>query len=83
MIWQYDIRVVVMLTAVLESCGIKCNTYWPDILGDTRKYNDISIQLLDIAEAPTYVVRKFDLGNRNSSNTRPIVHIQYTQWPDR
>ena len=22
-----------MLTAVLESCGIKCNTYWPDILG--------------------------------------------------
>jgi len=83
MIWQYDIRVVVMLTAVLESCGIKCNTYWPDELGEMRKYNDLTIQLFDIAEAPTYVIRKFDLSHASSSTSRVIVHIQYISWPDR
>ena len=43
-------RVVIMLTAVVESCGIKCNAYWPDVVGDSRKYNQITIQLFDIAE---------------------------------
>lgn len=83
MIWQYDIRVVVMLTAVLESCGVKCNTYWPDGLGEMRKYNDLTVQLFDVAEAPTYVVRKFDLSHPSASRSRVIVHIQYMSWPDR
>jgi hypothetical protein len=39
-----------MLTAVVESCGIKCNAYWPDVVGDSRKYNQLTIQLFDIAE---------------------------------
>ena len=43
-------RGVIMLTAVVESCGIKCNAYWPDVVGDSRKYNQITIQLFDIAE---------------------------------
>jgi len=39
-----------MLTAVVESCGIKCNAYWPDVVGDSRKYSNLTIQLFDIAE---------------------------------
>ena len=35
-------RVVVMLTAVVESCGVKCNNYWPDSLGQSI----IEIELL-------------------------------------
>lgn len=83
MIWQYDVRVVIMLTAVVESCGIKCNAYWPDGVGDSRKYNQLSIQLFDIAEAPNYVVRKFDVLNKSTNTSRVIVHLQYTNWPDR
>jgi len=83
LIWQYDVRVVVMLTAMVDSRGVKFNSYWPTTLGERKKYKDISVQLFDVAEAPTYVVRKFDLTKQHCSTNRVIVHIQYTQWPDR
>ena len=58
MIWQYGIKVVVMLTSVVEGVGngpdriqcVKCNKYWPDNIGDTKKYGDIQVQLFDRAE---------------------------------
>ena len=36
-----------------------------------------------IFQAPTYVVRKFDISKQGFNKNRVIVHIQYTQWPDR
>ena len=53
MIWQYDIRVVVMLTNLVEGGGftcIKCNMYWPESVGDTKRFGDIEVQLFDKAE---------------------------------
>ena len=53
MIWQYDIRVVVMLTNLVEGGGftcIKCNKYWPEAVGDTKRFGDIEVQLFDKAE---------------------------------
>ena len=56
MIWQYDIRVVVMLTNLVEGGGftcIKCNKYWPESVGDTKRFGDIEVQLFDKAEVRT------------------------------
>ena len=53
MLWQYDIRVVVMLTNVVEGGGmscLKCNMYWPESVGDTKRFGDIEVQLFDKAE---------------------------------
>ena len=54
MIWQYNVRVVVMLTNVVEGTDrftlIKCNKYWPDNVGDSKKFGDIQVQLFDRAE---------------------------------
>ena len=54
MIWQYNVRVVVMLTNVVEGTdrftSIKCNKYWPDNVGDSRKFGDLKVQLFDRAE---------------------------------
>ena len=53
MLWQYDIRVVVMLTNLVEGGGftcIKCNMYWPESVGDTKRFGDIEVQLFDKAE---------------------------------
>jgi len=88
MIWQYDIRVVVMLTNLVEGGGftcIKCNKYWPEAVGDTKRFGDIEVQLFDKAEAPNYIVRKLDVTHRGptSCSNRVIVHIQFTNWLDR
>ena len=55
MIWQYNVRVVVMLTNVVEVhqdrfTSIKCNKYWPDSIGDAKKFGDLKVQLFDRAE---------------------------------
>jgi protein tyrosine phosphatase len=56
MIWQYDIRVVVMLTNLVEGSRftcIKCNKYWPESVGDTKRFGNIEVQLFDKAEVCT------------------------------
>jgi len=88
MIWQYDIRVVVMLTNLVEGGGftcIKCNMYWPESVGDTKRFGDIEVQLFDKAEAPNYIVRKLDVTHRGKGQcaNRVVVHIQFTNWLDR
>jgi len=88
MIWQYDICVIVMLTNLVEGGGftrIKCNMYWPESVGDTKRFGDIEVQLFDKAEAPNYIVRKLDVTHRGSGecSNRVIVHIQFTNWMDR
>ena len=58
MVWQYNVSVVVMLTSVVEAATnrpdrikcIKCNKYWPDNVGDTKKFGDLQVQLFDRAE---------------------------------
>ena len=43
-----------MLTNVVEGTDrftlIKCNKYWPDNVGDSKKFGDIQVQLFDRAE---------------------------------
>ena len=97
MIWQQNVRVIVMLTNLVEGTSFggsksKCSCYWPPVVGSVRRYNNYEIQLYDIQEAPDYVLRKFDISKRIRNRSgdddccggnREIVHIQYTSWPDR
>lgn len=86
MVWQYQVRVVVMLTNLVEGCGypsLKCALYWPDTVGDTRRFGDIEVQLFDKAEAPHYIVRKLDVSHKKQGNSRVVIHIQFTSWRDR
>jgi hypothetical protein len=58
-----------MLTAVVESCGIKCNAYWPDVVGDSRKYSNLTIQLFDIAEV-SYAASLYWHGQINCKDSK-------------
>ena len=49
-----------MLTNCTEGSGlhsVKCNKYWPDNVGDSRKFGDIQVQLFDRAEARPNIFR--------------------------
>ena len=88
MIWQHNVRVVVMLTNLVEGYGfnaVKCSQYWPVTVGSCKRFRDFEIQLYDSQNAPDYTVRTLDVTKRRShkDESREIVHIQYTAWPDR
>ena len=61
MVWQQNVRVVVMLTNLVEGLGFqstKCSLYWPELVGNTRRFGqDIEVQLYDCQEAPDYLVK--------------------------
>ena len=64
MLWQYDIRVVVMLTNVVEGGGmscLKCNMYWPEAVGVTKRFGDIEVQLFDKSEVHSHHTKKYVL----------------------
>ncbi|XP_040568468.1 receptor-type tyrosine-protein phosphatase C [Lepeophtheirus salmonis] len=88
MIWQHNVRIIVMLTNCVEGYGfnaVKCSMYWPHLVGAERKFHNVQVQLYDVQEAPDYTIRKFDVSNvsSTSSGNREIVQIQYNAWPDR
>lgn len=54
-----------MLTSVVEAANrsdgstvglqyVKCNKYWPDNVGDSKKFGDMQVQLFDRAEVIFY-----------------------------
>ena len=51
MIWQREVRVVVMLTNLTEGLGFgsaKCSRYWPEEVGHRARYGEIQVQLYDV-----------------------------------
>ena len=96
MVWQREVQVIVMLTNVVEGFGfhaIKCSQYWPSEVGQSIKLapdlsagsrrHQLQVTLFDVQESPDYTVRKLDVSERESGESREVVHLQFTAWPDR
>lgn len=77
MIWEQDVRIIVMLTQEKENGRRKADQYWPK---KQRTYGAVSVELLDAVTEGYVVTRSFSLICDNV--TRLIMHFQYTGWPD-
>ncbi|XP_026500761.1 tyrosine-protein phosphatase corkscrew-like isoform X1 [Vanessa tameamea] len=79
MLWQEDVRVVVMITIEVEKGKRKCERYWPES-GQEETYDELTVKSMSETCYEDYIVREFDVNDNNTCRT--MYQYQYTSWPD-
>lgn len=79
MIWEQNIRNIVMLTRCTEKGREKCDHYWPPH-SDAMFYGDLQVAVLTETRFPSWSITEMKIAYGNV--TRPIRHFHFTAWPD-
>ncbi|ELW70211.1 Tyrosine-protein phosphatase non-receptor type 13 [Tupaia chinensis] len=83
MIWEQKSTVIAMMTQEVEGEKIKCQRYWPNILGTTTMVNDrLRLALERLQQLKGFVVRAMTLEDIQTGEVRHISHLNFTAWPD-
>ncbi|XP_076324345.1 tyrosine-protein phosphatase 10D-like isoform X1 [Tachypleus tridentatus] len=79
MIWEQNIRVIVMLTRCIEKGREKCDHYWPF---DTQPvyYGDIEVTVFNESLYTDWTISEFQVCKNDQS--RMVRHFHFTTWPD-
>ncbi|KAJ2048292.1 putative receptor-type tyrosine-protein phosphatase [Coemansia sp. RSA 922] len=83
MVWEQQVRAIVMLANPIEKLQNKCAVYWPVKLNETMAANGLTVCLAD--ERPlegclSVIVRKVRL--TMAGEERLVTQLHYTEWPD-
>ena len=88
MVWEQDVRTVVMVTKEIESGKPKCARYWPralwnptDQVGDAQ-HGDINVRIMSGYRREGYITSKLSVRHRGENKVREIWHFWYDRWPD-
>ncbi|XP_062054525.1 tyrosine-protein phosphatase non-receptor type 13 isoform X5 [Lepus europaeus] len=83
MIWEQNSSVIAMMTQEVEGEKIKCQRYWPNILGKTTMVNDrLRLALVRVQQLKGFVLRAMTLEDIQTGERRRISHLNFTAWPD-
>nr|XP_020494280.1 receptor-type tyrosine-protein phosphatase H-like [Labrus bergylta] len=81
MIWEQRVKGIVMVTNCKESGKTKCEQYWP---GDSKPhmYGELVVTIRYEQKELFWILRKFTVKHKNSSEERTVKHFHFTAWPD-
>jgi tyrosine-protein phosphatase non-receptor type 1 len=86
MVWEQKSRVVIMLNNIIEKGTTKCAQYYPVNHDSLRTIKcletDLQVSILREDEHSFYTVRTLELKNRKTNETKEVLHLHYTRWPD-
>ncbi|OQV13234.1 Tyrosine-protein phosphatase non-receptor type 9 [Hypsibius exemplaris] len=80
MVWQEDVRVLVMTTRTVERGKTKCGQYWPVEVKETVMMGDYEVTCYAGESLAHHVETQLIVKWKGES--RQIVHLQFTDWPD-
>ncbi|XP_065733981.1 tyrosine-protein phosphatase non-receptor type 13 isoform X5 [Phocoena phocoena] len=83
MIWEQKSTVIAMMTQEVEGEKIKCQRYWPNVLGKTTMVSTrLRLALMRVQQLKGFVVRAMTLEDIQTGEVRHISHLNFTAWPD-
>ncbi|XP_031559142.1 tyrosine-protein phosphatase non-receptor type 21-like [Actinia tenebrosa] len=82
MVWEQNVRLVVMATEEKVTSGSNCMRYWPEEVGRQETYGHCQIVTEHIQDASPYKIRLMKLRHVPSKQERTLYHLQFTDWPD-
>ncbi|XP_062584245.1 receptor-type tyrosine-protein phosphatase alpha-like [Saccostrea cucullata] len=81
LVWQENVRQIVMLTNLKEDNKVKCIQYWPD-LHKSSTSGVLSLSLEEEKIYAFYIIRKIKITHKGLKDSRLITQYHYTAWPD-
>ncbi|XP_010740387.3 receptor-type tyrosine-protein phosphatase V isoform X1 [Larimichthys crocea] len=82
MVWEQNVRIIVMVTALRHKDILLCDKYWPLERG-TVYHGRIQVTTVNRKQGPDYYVSTIVLRQRECPTDRIITHYYYPSWPDR
>ena len=96
MVFEQEVKIIVMITHLFEGGKVKCDQYWPET--GTQVYGDLSVTTVREDVLAFYTLRTFSLelissppvkkkkGGMEAGGGQRLVHTvyqyHYTAWPD-
>ncbi|XP_053536154.1 receptor-type tyrosine-protein phosphatase beta isoform X3 [Ictalurus punctatus] len=82
MVWEQNVQVIIMMTALKESDKVLCNQYWPPERG-TGCYGALQVTTMSRHHGPYCYITTIHLRQHGSPTDRHITHYYYPGWPDQ
>ncbi|XP_036389242.1 receptor-type tyrosine-protein phosphatase V-like isoform X1 [Megalops cyprinoides] len=82
MVWEQNVRVIVMVTVCIENGRVLCEPYWPQER-ITVSYGGVQVTTLYQRRGPDSLITTMHLRQMGSPGERRITHYYYPAWPDR
>ncbi|XP_042347865.1 receptor-type tyrosine-protein phosphatase V-like isoform X2 [Plectropomus leopardus] len=82
MVWEQNVRIIVMVTALRHKDIVLCDKYWPLEQG-TVYHGLIQVTTVTRKQGPDYFITTINLRQRDCPTDRIITHYYYPTWPDR
>ena len=81
MIWENDVRVIVMLTKLSERGCNMCHQYWPSSR-PTQTYGLIIVDILEVVELRHCIIQTFKIKRMFEGRSHVVKHFQFLSWPE-
>ncbi|XP_039739530.1 receptor-type tyrosine-protein phosphatase V-like [Pteropus medius] len=81
LVWEQQVRIIVMLTVGMENGRVLCEHYWP---ADSTPvtYGHITVHLLAEEPEDEWTQREFQLQHTVQPQRRRVKQLQFTTWAD-
>ncbi|XP_048252782.1 receptor-type tyrosine-protein phosphatase epsilon-like [Haliotis rufescens] len=80
MIWEHDIKQIVMLTNVSETAKKKCEEYWPEA-GKRKQFENILVVNNGETARADWVIRNMQLKHKKTGETKTVSQYHFVTWP--